>query len=53
MTTNEYRTQQFEKVSTIYSEYKPKIKIVKPDGQTHWFDIEESELQEIKNILIK
>jgi len=46
-----YRKQQFEKVGTKYLEYKPKIKIVKPNGETNWLDIEESELQEIIRIL--
>ena len=42
---------QFDKVSTKYSEFKPKIKIAKPNGETNWFDIEENELSQIKNIL--
>lgn len=50
--TKKYRKSQFEKVSTVYSEYKPKIKIIKPNGETNWLDIEEKELERIKNILI-
>jgi len=49
--TREYRTRQFEKVGTEYSEYKPKIKIIKPNGETKWLDIEEEELTKIKDIL--
>lgn len=52
MTAKEYRKAQFEKVSTVYNEYKPKIKIIKPNGETNWLDIEEKELEKIKNILI-
>jgi len=52
MITKEYRKSQFEKVSTIYNEYKPKIKIIKPNGETNWLDIEEEELEQIKKILI-
>ena len=51
METTEYRKAQFEKVSTPYSEYKPKIKIVKPNGETKWMDITESELEMIVAIL--
>ena len=53
MTTKEYRQVEFKKVSTQYSRYPPKIKIIKPNGETNWLDIEESELQEIKTILTK
>jgi hypothetical protein len=49
----QYRLAEFDKVSTPYSEYKPKIKIIKPNGETNWIDIEEQELQKIKNILTK
>jgi len=50
--TKEYRIQQFEKVKTEYSEFRPKIKIIKPNGETNWMDIDESELQKIKSLLI-
>ena len=53
MDTRDYRLSQFKKVSTIYHEYKPKIKIIKPNGETKWLDIEEEELQKIKGILIR
>lgn len=53
MTTREYRIDQFEKVSTPYHEYKPKIKIVKPNGETNWLDITEKELKQIEKILTK
>ena len=51
MNTKEYRISQFKKVSTEYCEFKPKIKIIKPNGETNWLDIEENELQKIKAIL--
>jgi len=51
--TKEYRVGQLEKVGTLYSEYKPKIKIIKPNGETNWLNITEDELQEIKAILLK
>lgn len=53
MTTKEYRQMEFKKVSTQYNKYLPKIKIIKPNGETNWLDIKENELQEIKRILIK
>jgi hypothetical protein len=46
-----YRKAQFEKVATEYNEYKPKIKIIKPNGETNWLDISEEELRKIKEIL--
>jgi hypothetical protein len=48
---NNYRIKEFKKVDTIYQEYKPKIKIIKPNGETNWLDITEKELQKIKTIL--
>lgn len=51
--TREYRKSQFEKVSTVYGEYKPMIKIIKPDGETKWLNIEEEELQEIIKVLTR
>jgi hypothetical protein len=48
----DYIKAQFDKVGTEYSEYKPKIKIIKPNGETNWLDITEKQLQQIKNILI-
>ena len=51
--TQRYRQQQFEKISTQYNEYNPKIKIIKPNGETNWLNITEEELQKIKDILTK
>ena len=53
MTTKEYRLIEFKKLSTQYSEYKTKLKLIKPNGETNWLDIEDSELQKIKTILTK
>jgi len=47
-----YRQKELEKVSTPYSEYLPKIKIIKPNGETNWLDITEEELEQIKTILL-
>lgn len=52
MTTKEYRKVEFAKVSTKYIEHKPKIKIIKPNGETNWLDIEETELQDIIKLLL-
>lgn len=49
--TRQYRIKQFIKVSTIYNEYKPVLKIAKPNGETNWLDIDETELQKIIKIL--
>jgi len=49
--TRDYRITQFNKVATEYSEYKTKIKIIKPNGETNWLDIENDELEQIKAIL--
>jgi hypothetical protein len=49
--TRKYREAQFKEVSTEYSEYKTKIKIIKPDGETNWIDIENAEFEQIKKIL--
>ena len=50
--TKHYREIQLARINTQYSEYKTKIKIIKPNGETNWLDIEENELLEIKNILL-
>jgi hypothetical protein len=50
--TKEYREKQFGKVNTLYIEFLPKIKIIKPNGETNWIDITEEELLLIKNILV-
>lgn len=49
--TKEYRAGEFAKVGTEYSEYRPKLKIIKPDGATNWIDITEAELKAIEKIL--
>lgn len=49
----EYRKAEFKKVDTIYYEFKPKIKVIKPNGETKWMNIEENELQQIIRILTK
>lgn len=46
-----HHAAQFEKVSTPYSEYPTKIKIIKPDGETNWMDITEDELEQIRKLL--
>lgn len=51
--TKKYRQIQFDKISTEYSEYKTKIKIIKPDGSTNWIDIEVDEFEKIKSILLE
>lgn len=51
--TRDYRKSQFKEVNTVYDEFKPKIKIIKPNGETNWLDITELELQEIIEILTK
>ena len=48
---NSYRIKELKKVETIYQEFKPKIKIIKPNGETNWLDITEEELQKITAIL--
>jgi len=53
MNTKEYRRAEFKKVSTQYSRYLPKIKIIKPNGETNWLDISENELEKIKQVLLK
>lgn len=50
--TLNYRKLELEKVSTEYSEYKTKIKIIKPDGETKWLDIENAEFDAIRKILL-
>jgi len=53
MNTREYRIKEFKKISTEYIEYKTKIKIITPNGETNWLDIENNELEKIKSILTK
>ena len=49
--TIQYRKNQFDHLDTEYSEYNPKIKIIKPNAETNWMDISESELEQIIAIL--
>ncbi len=49
----EYRKTQFEKLKTVYSEFKTRLKLVKPDGETFWLDITNEEFLAIKKILLK
>ena len=49
--TARYRLSQFDKIGTEYHEFCPKIKIIKPNGETNWMDINEAELKKIKTIL--
>ena len=53
MTTSEYRKIEFKKVKTIYTEYKTKIKLVKPNGETNWLDITNDEFINIVEFLTK
>ena len=48
----EYLKSEFKKVSTVYSEFKTKLKLIKPDGETKWLDITEEQLEQIKSILL-
>ena len=50
--TADYRKVQFAKCATVYHEFLPKIKIIKPDGETNWLDITEDELQSIIALLL-
>jgi len=47
----EWRIEQILKVTSQYIEYKPKIKIIKPDGETEWITITEKELRDIISVL--
>lgn len=51
--TKDYRVAQFDKIKEEYLEYKTKIKLIKPNGETHWMDITNEEFDKIKNILTK
>ena len=53
MKTSEYRKTQFKRVKTIYSEYKTKIKFIKPNGETNWLDITNDEFMNIAELLTK
>ena len=47
----EYRIAQFKNISTVYIEYKTKIKFIKPNGETNWLDISNNELVKIMELL--
>ena len=47
----QYRQAEFEAIGTEYHEFAPKLKIIKPNGETKWLDITEQELAQIKAIL--
>ena len=51
-TTRDYRKTELAKVATEYSEFKTKIKIIKPNGETKWLDIENDEFLAIQKILL-
>jgi len=49
--TQNYRKFELAKVDTEYAETKTKIKIIKPNGETKWLDIENFEFDAIAKIL--
>lgn len=49
--TQNFRIAQLEKVKHEYKEFKTKIKIIKPCGETKWLDIENKEFDAIAKIL--
>ena len=51
MKTKEYRKLQFDKISTVYNEYKTKVKFYKPNGETNYMDITNKELYAIIKLL--
>ena len=48
-----YRLRELARLNGIYSEYSPKIKIIKACGETNWLDVTEDEIRQIADILIK
>ena len=46
------RRAEFLKVGSVYREYETKIKIIKPNGETNWIDIENFELDQIRDFLL-
>ena len=38
MKTKEYRKREFEKINTVYNDYKTKVKFIKPNGETNFLD---------------
>jgi len=54
MNTKVYRETQFDRLgNTNYSQYKTKIKIINPNGETNWINIEDVELENIKKLLLE
>mgnify|MGYP003136645939 CR=1 FL=1 len=51
MKTKEYRKIEFQKISTVYNDYKTKVKFIKPNGETNFLDISNIELERIINLL--
>lgn len=54
--TKAYRKQQLDEVysaRTFYRRNMPKIKIIRTGRTTDWLDIEEAELEQIRNILLQ
>lgn len=49
--TKNYRIAQLENVKHEYREFKTKIKLIKPCGETNWLDIENAEFDAISKIL--
>ena len=47
-----HRQVELNKLKTEYYEFKTKIKLIKPDGETKWLDIEDFEFNQIKDILL-
>jgi len=52
LSTKKYRLAQFEKIKEEYVEYKTKVKFIKPNGETHWIDIDNDEFAKIKDVLV-
>ena len=51
MNKKQYRINEFNKIKTIYSEYKTAIKFVKPNGETNFLSIDNKELKKIIELL--
>tara|TARA_Y100001963_G_C6701294_1_gene409627 strand:- start:778 stop:990 length:213 start_codon:yes stop_codon:yes gene_type:complete len=51
MNNKQYRKKEFEKINTVYNDYKTKLKFIKPNGETNWLDINNKELEKIINLL--
>ena len=51
MNKKQYRINEFNKIKTIYSEYKTAIKFVKPNGETNFLSIDNKELKKIQRYI--